>query len=79
MPKFDIPVIATVDAANIDEARQAVYKSIEGDELPANTELALADDTLTTRTNQRVVILHPEDVANDYDVNEYNDKIKDEE
>lgn len=29
MPKFDIPVIMTVEAATIDEARQRAYKAVE--------------------------------------------------
>lgn len=73
--KYDIALIASIEATNIDEARQLVYREVEG--INANNhefamELNMADDSITDNVNQRIVILHPADTHSLYDVDEYN-------
>lgn len=87
--RFDIPVIATVECDDIDEARQAVYKALQAvsfkdfrggrgaDATPIDLELANDDDNDVE--NQRVVRLHPEDTHTDYDKGEYMAKLVDNE
>lgn len=88
MPNFDIPIIATVKAKNIDEARQLAYKAVKTIENPGEdagekiyaamvgVDLTMADDTQTDAVNQRIVFLHPIDVEKDYDVDSYNEALE---
>lgn len=78
--KFDIPLIATVEAKTIEEARQMVYSMLES-EMPKTTDLQevileMADDSCSNTNNQRLVFLHPEEVSNDYDIDLYNANLK---
>jgi hypothetical protein len=84
--KYDIPIIASVEAENIDEARQLVYKAVEivstsnEDEgvvaaAMRGIELNMADDSNTDNYNNRLVFLHPNDVDSNYDVESYNAKL----
>lgn len=67
MPEFDIPVIISVKAENIDEARKAVYKSMEAwnAALIMPGQMTMANDSATYK-RQRLVILHPEDRDSSY-------------
>jgi hypothetical protein len=75
--KYDIPVIFSVEAKDIDEARQTAYSACEhlqGEDYDVN----MADDSQTTRDHKRIVFLHPEDISSDnYDQEAYNAKLKD--
>ena len=74
MPKFDIPVIATVEAKSIHEARQIAYEALAG---VRAVDVSMADDSQTDMVNQRIVFLHPEDAHADYDVETYNAELND--
>ena len=86
--KYDIPVIMSVEANTIEEARQRAYKAVEvinepfvddgeaiNKAMPGIT-LDMADDSATNRINQRIVFLHPENVDNAYDIDAYNAKLE---
>lgn len=80
--KFDIPLVATVEAKTIEEARQMVYSMLEKEVIPRAADLQgkiildMADDSCCNANNQRLVFLHPEDVPNNYDVDLYHDNLK---
>jgi hypothetical protein len=81
MPKFHIPIIAEVEAADIDEARRAATRLVEslsfktfagGEEGKITpTTLMLANDSQTARSGQRVVIIHPNECDADYSPEDY--------
>ena len=65
--KFDIPIIATVEAKTIEEARKMIYASLENVAFVfKDTELFMADDSDTDNLNNRVIYLHPEDKSSDW-------------
>ena len=74
---YDIPVIMSVEADNIEEARQLAYAAVEDKGVMHETlatggvVLTMADDSATNRIGQRLVILHPEDCASNYDADAY--------
>lgn len=91
--KYDVPVIVSVEAKDIDAARRIVYQSVEsyndggafdpqsiGElEYKEDVSMNMADDSNMTRTHQRIVFLHPADTHNTYSQEEYNAKLKEEE
>jgi hypothetical protein len=83
MAKYDIPVIITVEADNIDAAREIVYGEIEKWEntiaIPGNGTIAMANDSLTIAGRRRVVILHPENTHAEYDQEAYEAALKEDE
>ena len=60
--KFDIPIIASIEAKSIEEARILIYKAINEEGIfNVNTKsinVVLADDTYTIEDGRRVVLLH---------------------
>lgn len=75
MPLFDIPIIASINAETIEEARQQVYGLVEyhnnhQHDYP-HVELNMGDDSYKASGNRRAVILHPEDADSEYSPEEY--------
>lgn len=68
--KFEIPLILEIEASNIQEAREIVYRSLlqtvasnnnqKVFAFPKGTTAIMADDTNTIKEGHRIVILHPE-------------------
>ncbi len=78
MPKYDIPIIATIEAASMEEARQKAYSFTEimdeycGDkDSQSPIEFAIGNDSFKISGGKRIVILHPEDATAEYDPEEY--------
>lgn len=68
--RFEIPVILEVEASDIHEARELVYRSLlktvavpepntKCIQLPTGTTAIMADDNHTIKDERRVVVLHP--------------------
>lgn len=72
MAKFDIPLIATIECDDIDQAREAVYRVLD-DKFGTDKQihLSMADDNRSLKDGSRIVLLHPNDTDNLYDPEEY--------
>ena len=66
MPTFDIPIIASIDCASIDAAREAAYKALDHIKIE-NAAINLANDSRSLSDGRRVVLLHPENDHSNYD------------
>lgn len=66
MPLFDIPIIASIDCASMDEAREIAYKALEQIKIE-NAAINLANDSRSLNDGRRVVLLHPENDHSNYD------------